>query len=75
LEAKIVDKLVPNEKLMEEAILLARRVKEKGAHRNAYAEIKRVMYERVIDDCLYRGVNEASRSFMPASGNSLTPKL
>ena len=50
---------------MEECVKLARTVKDKGAHRRAYSEIKKVMYEKVIDDCLYRGVNPDSVSFMP----------
>jgi len=65
LEAKIVDKLVPSDKLQEEALKMAREVREKGRHRKAYKAIKEVVYEKVIEDCLYRGVNVASRGFMP----------
>lgn len=71
LEACLVDKLVPVDKLMEEAIKLAREKQDKGAHRIAYSNIKKVTYEKAIDDCLYRGVNGDSRSFF----SKMSPKL
>jgi enoyl-CoA hydratase/carnithine racemase len=75
LEAKIVDRLVPSDLLITEAVKMAREIKEKGRHRKAYKAIKEVLYEKVIEDCLYRGVNPASRTFMPNPGQSIKPKL